>query len=336
LNTTSNAPGDTGESDAADSPARLLHDLARESLVERRRARRWSIFFRAVTLLLVAGTAFALLRDGGGRNAETAAGEVGEGHTALITIDGIIAPNAPASVEPVRLSLERAFADPGTRGILLHVNSPGGSPVQSGLVHDTILAGREAHPDVPVHAVLGDVAASGGYYVAVAAENIYADKASIVGSIGVRLDSFGAVDAMERLGLERRLLTAGEHKGLLDPFEPVDEIAVARLQAMLDNVHAQFIDVVKTGRGTRLDDDSDLFSGLVWSGEEAIDNGLVDALASPHDVARDVIGASRVVDFTERGDPIARLRRELGVTLGDVVSDAVRALFGTDVDGVLR
>ena len=183
------------------------------------------------------------------------------------------------------------------------------------------MAQRANQPDIPVHAVLMDVAASGGYYIAAAAENIYANRASIVGSIGVRLDSFGAVDAMERLGIERRLLTAGEHKGLLDPFQPVDQIAQARLQSMLNNVHTQFIDAVKTGRGDRLSDDPQLYSGLVWSGEEAVENGLVDALLSTQDVASDVIGEERLIDFTFEEDPLTRIRRELGVSIKDAVSD---------------
>lgn len=313
-----------------DSPTRLLHELARESLVERRRARRWSIFFRTLTLLLVGGFVFTLLRGSGGPSLGSQSGNADGGHTAMIRIEGVIAPGKPASIEPVRRALERAFADENTRGIVLHINSPGGSPVQSGLVYDAIIELRTAHPDVPVHAVLGDVAASGGYYVAIAAENIYANRASIVGSIGVRLDSFGAVDAMERLGIERRLLIAGEHKGMLDPFEPIDEIAVTRLQAMLDNVHAQFTDAVKEGRGTRLDSDPQLFSGLVWSGEEALDNGLVDALASAHEVARDIVGAERIVDFTELGDPLTRIRRELGVSIGILLKNTLRTLFGDD------
>ena len=314
----------------ADSPARLLLELARESLIERRRARRWSIFFRTLTLLLVGGFVFALLRDSGGLGKSRQSGVEEDGHTALIRIEGVIAPGSPASIEPVSRSLERAFADKNTRGIVLQVNSPGGSPVQSGLVYDAIVELRTAHPDVPLHAVLGDVAASGGYYVAAAAENIYANRASIVGSIGVRLDSFGAVDAMDRLGIERRLLTAGEHKGMLDPFEPVDDVAVARLQSVLDNVHSQFIEAVKEGRGTRLDSDPQLFSGLVWSGEEALGNGLVDALAGTQDVARNIIGAEHIVDFTELGDPLTRLRRELGVSIGALFKNTLRTLFGAN------
>ena len=319
---------------ATGDPSRhLLLELARDSLAERRRARRWSIFFRTLTLLVVVGVAYLAFT---GREGGDAPGADGDGHTALIAIEGVIAAEETASLEPIERALERALEDEGTRGVVLHVNSPGGSPVQSGLVHDAILALREAHPDTPVHAVLGDVAASGGYYIAVAAENVYANRASIVGSIGVRLDGFGAVEAIEKLGIERRLLTAGEHKGLLDPFEPVDEVAVERLQALLDNVHEQFISAVERGRGARLDDDPTLFSGLVWSGEEALENGLVDALASPREVARDVIGAERVVDFTERPDPLSLLRRELGVGLGELLESALGALFGEPTGGGLR
>ena len=321
-----------------DSAERLLAELAREALVERRRARRWSILFRTLTLLLVAaiayGAFFGVERD---EERDVIAGEgEGDGHTALITIEGVIAPGADASLAPLVRALDAAYDDAGTRGVVLHVNSPGGSPVQSGLVHDAIVERRRAHPDVPLHAVLGDVAASGGYYVAVAAENIYANRASIVGSIGVRLDGFGAVEAIDRLGIERRLLTAGEHKGLLDPFEPVDEVAVARLQSLLDNVHEQFIAAVREGRGARLDDDPLLFSGLVWSGEEALDNGLVDALSDTAAVARDVIGAGRVVDFTERPDPLTRLRRELGVLADRSLDTLLGELFGRPGGGGLR
>jgi len=308
-----------------DTPAHLLHELARESLVERRRARRWSIFFRSITLLFLVGVAFFVLRGERGASLNTS-DAASQQHTALINISGVIAPDTQASIEPVRRALDRAFANPETAGIVLQINSPGGSPVQSGLLYDYIVAQRELHPDVPVHAVLGDIAASGGYYIAAAAQNIYANRASIVGSIGVRLDSFGAVDAIERLGIERRLLTAGDHKGLLDPFEPVDDVAVARLQSMLDNVHTQFISAVTTGRGTRLADDPTLFSGLIWSGEEAMANGLIDALASTQEVASDVIGAERVVNYTEQEDPLTRIRRELGIYLTALANNVINAL----------
>ena len=335
MSTSDSEPTPSGPGDSENEARRQLAELVRETLAERRRARRWSIFFRVLTFAVIGLVLFrAFSSPEEPDRVALVEGEASDGHTAMISIEGVIAPDAEASLEPIVRALDAAFEDAGTRGVVLHVNSPGGSPVQSGLVHDAILARRAEYPDVPVHAVLGDVAASGGYYVAVAAENIYANRASIVGSIGVRLDGFGAVEAIERLGIERRLLTAGEHKGLLDPFEPVDEVAVARLQTMIDNVHDQFIEVVRVGRGDRLDDDPVLFTGLVWSGEEAIGNGLVDALSDTAAVARDVIGASRVVDFTEGADPLSRLRREFGVSLSqalsDVLGDAVTDLLLVD------
>ena len=315
-------------SDDSQTPAHLLHELARESLIERRRARRWSIFFRSITLFLLCVIAFAMLRNAGLPGGSVDDMAESEGHTAVVKVSGVISAESQANMAMVMRGLKRAFDDPQTRGIVLQINSPGGSPVQSGLLYDAIVAEREQHPEVPVHAVLGDVAASGGYYVAAAAENIYANQASIVGSIGVRLDSFGAVGAMQQLGIERRLLTAGEHKALLDPFQPVDEIAVERLQAMLDNVHGQFIAAVTEGRGSRLSDDPTLFSGLVWSGQEAVEKGLIDGLASTQDVAKEIIGAERVLDFTESGDPIARIKRELGITARSVIDVIVDRLLG--------
>lgn len=312
------------DSKDTDLPAKLLHELARESLVERRRARRWSIFFRTLTLLLIGGIALAMFNARQMISPHNQPDSSSDGHTALVKIEGAILANSPANVEPVLEALQRAYDDKNTRGVVLYINSPGGSPVQSGLIYDAILEQRAEYSEVPVHAVLGDVAASGAYYIAAAAENIYANRASIVGSIGVRLDSFGAVDAIERLGIERRLLTAGEHKGLLDPFEPVNEFALARLQSMLDNVHSQFIQAVKDGRGDRLSNDPNLFSGLIWSGAEALDNGLIDALGSTTMVARDVIGAEQIIDFTVPSDRLSRLRRELGVLLNALFDNALR------------
>lgn len=309
--------------------ASALAELVRETLVERRRSRRWRIGLRLFTLAwLTAGLVWIVgARGGEGRDEgralygadapadEGGAGD-GAGHTALVRIDGVIAADAPASLPPVARALRAAFADPDTRGVILAVNSPGGSPVQSALLYDEIVRQRALHPDVPVHAVIGDVAASGGYFVASAADTIHANAASLVGSIGVRLDAFGAVDAMERFGVERRTLTAGAHKGLLDPFARTDPVAVDRLQAVIDDVHDQFIAAVKAGRGARLADDPDLFSGLVYSGREALGNGLVDALGDVPGVARDVVGAPRVVDFTREPDVLERLASRLGASLG--------------------
>ena len=332
-------PDDPGAALAgAEAGTGALADLVRETLVERRRARRWLTGLRLFTLawLSAALAWFAVGPDAGdaerGRT-PYGADAGGDGHTALVRVEGVIAGDAPASLEPLARALGDAFDDAGTRAVVLGIDSPGGSPVQSALVHDEIVRQRGLHPDVPVHAVLGDVAASGGYFIASAADTIHANAASVVGSIGVRLDAFGAVDAIERLGVERRSLTAGEHKGLLDPFAPTDPVAVRRLQAMIDDVHAQFIGAVKTGRGDRLADDPALFSGLVWSGREALDNGLVDALGSVPSVARDVVGAPRVVDFTREPDVFERLASRVGAGAGAALRGAVEAGLGALLGG---
>ena len=314
-----------------------LAELVRETLVERRRARRWRVGLRLFTLawLTAALVWFAATRDavdGSRGRALYGPDTEGDGHTALVRVEGVIAADAPASLVPLTRSLADAFDDPGTRAVVLGIDSPGGSPVQSALVYEEIVRQRGLHPDVPVHAVLGDVAASGAYFVAAAADTIHANGASIVGSIGVRLDAFGAVDAIERLGIERRSLAAGEHKALLDPFAPVDPEARRRLQDMIDGVHEQFIDAVKAGRGDRLVDDPALFSGLVWNGEEALELGLVDALGNVPGVARDVVGAPRVVDFTREPDVFERLASRFGASVGS----ALGAALGGAAGGVLE
>jgi protease-4 len=210
----------------------------------------------------------------------------------------------------------------------LYFDSPGGSPVQAGEIYDEIRRLREQKPDIPVYAVLGDICASGGYYVAAAADRIYADKASIVGSIGVRMDGFGFVDTMAKLGVERRLLTAGENKGLLDPFSPSNETEVAHMQTLLDDIHQQFIDAVRSGRGDRLANDATLFSGLIWTGVQAREKGLVDALGSARHVAREVIGAAELVNFTPHENLVDRFAERIGATLVQ--------LLGTSSQPVLR
>lgn len=298
----------TGVDDSTTARAQqLLSDLVKESLIERRRARRWSIFFKLLSFAVIALVLFQAFRGGAGMDEGS-----GEAHTAVIEVYGVIADGEPASAGPVIDALEEALENPMAKGVILSINSPGGSPVQSGILFDAIQRLRKAHPDVPVHAVLGDVAASGGYYVAAATDRIYADKASIVGSIGVRMDSFGATEAIEKLGIERRLLTAGEYKGLLDPFLPEDPQVVTHVQGMLDQIHQQFIQAVKSGRGDRLIDDDRLFSGLIWSGEAALDNGLIDALGNVQSVASDVIGAEQLVNYTRERDLITRLADQLG------------------------
>lgn len=295
----------------------LVNRLAFAALNEQRRARRWSILFKVLVFVYLFGILFAYRSDGW----ESVKAKASR-HTALVEVSGIIAAEGEASADTVISGLRAAFEDKKTAGVIVRINSPGGSPVQAGYINDEMRRLREVYPETPLYAVVTDVCASGGYYVAVAADEIYVDKASIVGSIGVRMDSFGFVDAMQKLGIERRLLTAGEHKGFLDPFLPENPDDVAHVQGLLDDIHAQFIDTVRTGRGERLKQDERIFSGLVWTGEQGIELGLVDGLGSASYVARELIGAEEIVDFTPRPDFFERFARGIGATMArSLVSD---------------
>lgn len=284
----------------------LISRIALEALTEQRRARRWSIFFKSLLALYLFALLLLYLPSDWTR------ATVSNGYTALVEVDGVISSDAQASADKVVTGLRRAFEDKHARGIILRINSPGGSPVQAGYIHDEILRLREKHPETPVYAVITDACASGGYYIAVAADKIYANRASIVGSIGVIYSGFGFTEAIEKLGVERRLLTAGENKALMDPFSPLSNEAVDHLKTMLDDIHQQFIDVVKKGRGDSLQDNAELFSGLVWTGEQGLELGLVDDLASASDVAREVIGAEEIVDYTIRENYLDRFARRIG------------------------
>ena len=241
-------------------------------------------------------------------------------HTALIDINGVIAADAAANADSIITGLRAAFKNKGTAGVILRINSPGGSPVQAGYINDEIVRLRSRHPDIPLYAVIGDICASGGYYIAVAADDIYADKASVVGSIGVLMDGFGFVEAMNKLGVERRLITAGEHKGFLDPFSPMKSQEKEHIKTLLGDIHKQFIDVVKKGRGDRLADNSELFSGLVWTGEQSVELGLIDGLGNSSYVAREVIGVEKIVDFTQREPILDRFVERLGVAMANTLS----------------
>lgn len=285
-----------------------LEKVLLASVTEQRRARRWNIFFKSLLFLYLFSLLVLYLPQRW--MSETVKGGR---HTALIDIEGVIAPGARASADNIVGALRAAFEDTNTAGIILRINSPGGSPVQSGYISDEIHRLRELNPDVPVFAVISDICASGGYYIAAAADEIYADKASMVGSIGVIMNGFGFVDAMDKLGVERRLLVAGDKKALLDPFSPLSEGEVRHIQGMLDQIHTQFIDSVKAGRGERLDSSApELFSGLIWTGERGVELGLVDALGSSSFVAREVIGVEDIVDFTPRERVLERLARQFG------------------------
>ncbi len=293
----------------------VVTQLAESSLREQRRARRWGIFFKALTFAYIGGILFMF------GDASLTKVNISEKHTALIELNGVIADNELASADNIVTALRDAFDNENSVGVILRINSPGGSPVQSGYIYDEILRLREDNPDTPLYVVVTDICASGGYYIASAADKIYADKASIVGSIGVRMDNFGFVDAIEKLGIERRTLTAGENKALLDPFLPENEKAKAHMQTMLTEIHQQFIDAVKQGRGDRLDSSVDgVFSGLIWTGEAAVNIGLVDELASASHVAREIIGAETIVDYTLQEDILERFAERLGSTVAQVIS----------------
>lgn len=286
----------------------VLEKLAMSAIQEQRRARHWNIFFK----LLGFGYLFLLLvlfmRWGGHSDGVMD----GSKHTALVDLQGVIAADSNANADNLISSLRDAFEDQRTAGVILRINSPGGSPVQAGLVNDEIRRLRALHPAIPLYVVVEDICASGGYYIAAAADKIYVNKASIVGSIGVLMDGFGFTGAMEKLGIERRLMTAGENKGFMDPFSPRNPKHEAFTKGLLTNIHQQFIDVVKAGRGNRLKDNPDLFSGLFWTGDRAIELGLADAYGSVDSVARDVIGAEDVMDYTARENIADRLAKKLG------------------------
>jgi len=305
---------------------KLLSRLALSAVQEQRRARRWGIFFK----LLVFAYLVLLLVLYWPSDLE-APGKATE-HTALVEIQGIIAEGAKANADDIVSGLRDAFEDKKTKGVILRINSPGGSPVQAGYVYDEMLRLREKYPDIPLYAVISDVCASGGYYIAAAADKIYANQASVVGSIGVRMDSFGFVDTIEKLGIERRLLTAGEHKGFLDPFLPVREDEVGHAKELLDDIHRQFIERVRKGRGDRLKEGEEVFSGLMWTGEQGVAMGLVDELASSGQVAREVIGADKIKDFTAKPDYFERLADRFGMAMGRGVASRVGAMGSIRID----
>ena len=292
----------------------LLERFVFASLAEQRRTRRWNLAFR---FALLAWLMLLLLfwfdlewpsRDGGSR------------HSALVEVRGIIGDSGEAGADRIVAGLRAAFQDSGTAGVIVRINSPGGSPVQAGHVSDEIFRLRTLHPNIPVYAVISDVAASGGYYIAAAANRIYADESSVVGSIGVSMNGFGFVDAMDKLGVERRLLTSGEHKGFMDPFSPTSDEELAHARSLLEDVHEHFIDTVKRGRGDRLAEEDEIFSGLLWTGSQGIGLGLVDALGSSSHVAREVIGEEKIVDFTPRPSYLEAIADRLGARMANTLS----------------
>ncbi|MCB1714826.1 MAG: S49 family peptidase [Candidatus Competibacteraceae bacterium] len=318
---TQNPPVGSGKNSGDDEWARgIVLKLATAALKEQRRARRWGIFFKVITLAYVGVLLWTVLDALELQPFSTTQREL---HTAVVNIEGTISSNNEASAINIIGGLRAAMEAEDSAGVILHINSPGGSPVQSGQVYDEIMRLREQYPDKPIYAVASDTCASGAYYIAAAAQEIYADKASLIGSIGVVAASFGFVDAMEKLGVERRLFTAGENKALLDPFSPQRPAETEFFQGLLNEVHQQFIDAVKQGRGDRLVDDPSVFSGLVWSGEKSIELGLVDGLGSVREVAEQLIGAEKLMDYTARENVIDRLLTQMGYGIGTALQQSL-------------
>jgi protease-4 len=288
-----------------------LQKLLTEALREQRARRRWGIFFKLLGFAYVAAILWWIFDIGGVGEPKTRGP-----HTAVIAIEGAIGPSTRANADNTIEALRAAFKDKGTRGIVLRINSPGGSPVQAGLIYDEIRRLRAERKDVAVYAVIEELGASAAYYVAAAADKVYVNRASLVGSIGVLIDSFGFTGAMEKLGIERRLLTAGANKGLLDPFSPMSDAQRAHAQALLDDIHQQFIAAVRGGRGESLKNSNELFSGLIWTGAQSIKLGLADDFGSVRSVARDVIEAPELIDYTRRENILDRVARRVGAEFG--------------------
>ena len=308
------APAESEPATGDDKSWKLLEKTLLAGIQEQRRARRWGILFKVLTFcyLIMVLFLFSPLMDME-RSATSSA------YTALIDVRGVIADKEAASADNLVTSLQAAFDDPKVKGVVLRINSPGGSPVQSGYVYDEIRRLRGLHPDIKVYAVISDLGASGAYYIASAADEIYADKASLVGSIGVTAAGFGFVGAMDKLGIQRRAYTSGEHKAFLDPFEPEKPDETKFWQGVLNVTHEQFIASVKQGRGDRLKDKDhpELFSGLVWTGQQALPLGLIDGLGNASSVARDVIGEKELVDFTVQESAVDRFSKKLGASVAE-------------------
>lgn len=297
-----------------------LEKLVFATVQERRAARRWSIFFK-LSFLIVALLALWAYYDFNFGSGDVE--NLGR-HTALIEINGEIEAEGSGAADTVIPSLNKAFSDPGSAAVVLRIDSPGGSPVQAGIIVDEIQRLKRGYPDKPLYVVVDEICASGGYYIASAADRIYVNKASIVGSVGVLMDSFGFTGTMDKLGIERRLLTAGENKGFLDPFSPQSEKHREHAQAMLNEIHQQFISVVRAGRGKRLKETPETFSGLYWTGARAVDMGLADAFGTVDSVARDIVKAEDIVDYTAHEGLPERVLKKFGAAVGE---SAVKAAY---------
>jgi protease-4 len=295
----------------------LVTKLATAALKEQRRARLWGIFFKLLTFAYVT---LILLMAVDWKSADVSGGKK---HTAMVEVNGLIAPGTDASAEKITSALQAAFKDKNTQGVVVRINSPGGSPVQAQTIYDEMKRLRQKYPEIPLYAVVEDVCASGGYFVAAGADQIYVGKASIVGSIGVLMNGFGFTGLMDKLGIERRLVTAGENKGMLDPFSPVDPKDVEHVKKLMGDIHQQFIGVVREGRGKRLKDSPEIFSGLFWTGERSVDLGLADGFGSLEYVAREVIKAEDIRDYTISEGIAEKFARRFGAAAANSIVEAL-------------
>ena len=296
----------------------LVSKLATAALREQRRARLWGIFFKLLTFAYIT-VVLLMAIDWRGRGDVTGSRK----HTAMVELNGVIAPGTDASAEKITTALQAAFKDKNTQGVVLRINSPGGSPVQSQTIYDEMRRLRKKYPDIPLYAVVEDICASGGYFVAAGADRIYVSKSSIVGSIGVLMNGFGFTGLMEKLGVERRLITAGDNKGMLDPFSPMMAGDKQHAQELVNDIHQQFISVVREGRGKRLKETPDTFSGLIWTGQKSIELGLADGFGSLESVARDVVKAEEIVDFTQKENLAEKFARRFGAAAAGALAETM-------------
>jgi protease-4 len=317
-----NHSGVAGKTEKPGWEHEVMEKLVFAAVTEQRRTRRWGIFFKslmfAYLLVILVIAVYPRLKSG--------IGDAGDQHTAVIKIVGVIAEGEEANAESIIKGLRNAIKDKGTKGIILHINTPGGSPVQSADVYEEIMRTRKANPDIKIYAVVSDICASGGYYIASAADKIYVNQASIVGSIGVIMNGFGFVDTLKKYGVERRLLTSGSHKALMDPFSPINKRETEHMQTLLNQVHQQFIDAVRQGRGERLKESPEIFSGLVWTGTESVKLGLADDFGNDDFVAREIVGVEKRVDFTLQERLLDRLTGKLGASFGRGFSSFIQGM----------
>jgi protease-4 len=294
----------------------LITKLATAALAEQRRARRWGIFFKLLTFAYVTLVVMMAV-DWRGK----AEGVGGKKHTAMVEINGIISPDSDASAEKVTTALQAAFKDKNTQGVVLRINSPGGSPVQAQTIYDEMRRLRQKYPDIPLYAVVEDICASGGYFIAVGADRIYVSKSSLVGSIGVIMNGFGFTGLMDKLGIDRRLITAGENKAFLDPFSPLEEKHKQFAKQLAEDIHQQFIGVVREGRGKRLKETPEIFSGLIWTGQKSIELGLADGIGSLDYVAREVVKAEDIVEFTQKENLAEKFAKRFGASAATALAE---------------